>query len=319
MGKILITASHYAQLCAPAKEMLEKAGHTVVLNKSDMPYYSFEQLRPLVADIDAAIIGMDRWDEEIFALAPRLKAIARFGVGIDNIDLSAARQRGIKVTNALGMNANAVAELAVGYIFDMVRNTIRLNADLSKGVWSRAVGHDLKGKTVGLLGFGDIARRVAKKLSGFEVRILACDLFPNREAAAALGVTLVDEKTLLAESDIVSIHIPSTKETRHYMNRDTFAQMRKGAYFINTARGALVDSEALCDSIEAGHLGGAALDVFETEPLPKESRLIAMDKIICTPHTGAETFETYTAVSLCTAQAVIDVLNGKEPQNWVNT
>lgn len=318
MGKVLITASHYKTLCKEAKEMLEKAGHTVILNKSDMPYYSFDELKHLVGDIDAAVIGMDIWNENVFAIAPNLKAIARFGVGVDNIDMEAAKKHGIKVTNALGQNANAVAELAVGYMFALSRNIIKLNNALENGEWQRAVGHDLVGKTIGLFGFGDIAKRIAKKISGFDAKVIACDLFPNHELAKKLNVEIVDEKTLLQISDIVSLHIPSTESTFHYMNKERFSMMKKGACFINTARGKIVDTEALCDAVESGHLGGAAVDVYETEPLPKDSRILRVDNIICTPHTGAETYETYTAVSICTAQAVIDVLSGKEPKNWLN-
>jgi len=318
MGKVLITASHYASLCATAKRMLEDAGHEVLLNMSDMPYYSFEQLAPLVTDIDAAIIGMDRWDERIFQLAPRLKVISRFGVGIDNIDLQAAKLRNIKVTNALGQNANAVAELAVGFMFLMLRNLVFQKNELDQGIWTRSVGHDIKGKTIGLIGFGDIAKRVAKKLAGFDVRIITYDLFPDFERARELNAEFVDENQLLMESDIVSIHIPNNAQTYHYMNKERFSRMKPGSYFINTARGALVDTQALFEAIESGHLGCAALDVFEKEPLPHTSKLLNTNRIICTPHTGAETYETYTAVSLCTAQAVVDVLAGKNPTNWVN-
>ena len=261
---------------------------------------------------------MDTWNEQVFTLAPKLKVIARFGVGVDNIDLAGARQRGITVTNALGQNANAVAELAVGMMFSMLRGIIPLHNALKVGDWQRFVGFDIKGKTIGLLGFGDIARRVAKKVSGFDVRVIATDPYPNMEKAKELGVTLVDEATLLRTSDIISIHIPCIKSTIHYMNANRFASMKKGTFFINTARGALVDSDALCDAVEAGQLGGAALDVHEKEPLPPESRVLHTKNILCMPHTGAETFETYTAVSMCTAKAVIDVLAGRKPNNIVN-
>ena len=318
MGKVLITASHYETLCSEAKKLLENNGHEVILNKSDMPYYSFEDLKDLVGDIDAAIIGMDNWSEEVFKIAPKLKAIARFGVGVDNIDLNAAKRYGIKVTNARGQNSNAVAELAVGYMFDMLRSVPQLNSDLKKGDWRRFVGHDIMGKTVGLIGFGDIARKVAKKISGFGVRIIACDVFPNMDMAKELGVEIVDEDTVLRESDIVSIHIPSTKETYHYMDQSRFAKMKESSYFINTARGALVDTDALCSAVESGHIAAAAVDVYEKEPLEKGARISSISNIITTPHTGAETYETYSAVSLTTAKAVIDVLDGREPENWIN-
>ena len=180
------------------------------------------------------------------------------------------------------------------------------------------MGRDLLGKTVGLLGFGDIGGRVAKKLSGFEVRLLAYDPYPNREKAAALGVALTDLDTVLTQSDILSIHMPSIPATRHVMNRETFAKMKPDSYFINTARGALVDTQALVDAVAGGHLAGAAVDVYEQEPLPIDAPILHTPGIQCIPHAGAETRETYSNISMMTAQAVIDSLSGKEPKNWLN-
>ena len=318
MGNILITASHFQTLCQKAIHLLESNGHQVILNDHELPYYSFEELAVWAPEIDGAIIGMDQWNEQVFQIAPKLKILARFGVGVDNIDLEAAKRHGIQVVNAAGMNANAVAELAVAMILNCLRGIPELNRKLTDGQWSRAVGRDLLGKTVGLLGFGDIGGRVAKKLSGFEVRLLAYDPYPNREKAAALGVTLTDLDTVLTQSDILSIHMPSIPATRHVMNRETFAKMKPDSYFINTARGALVDTQALVDAVAGGHLAGAAVDVYEQEPLPMGAPIRHTPGIQCIPHAGAETRETYSNISMMTAQAVIDSLSGKEPKNWLN-
>ncbi len=318
MGNILITASHFQTLCRDAIRLLEENGHHVILNDHDMPYYSFDELAVWAPKIHGAIIGMDQWNEQLFALAPQLKILARFGVGVDNIDLDAAKRHGIQVVNARGMNANAVAEMAMAMILNCLRNVPMLAGKLEQGEWCRAVGHELSGRTVGLLGFGDIGSRVAKMLSGFNVRLLAYDPYPNREKAAALHVTLSDMDTVIAQSDILSIHMPSIPATRHTMNRETFRKMKQGAYFINTARGALVDTQALVEAVSSGHLAGAALDVYEQEPLSPDAPVLHTPGIQCTPHTGAETAETYSNISMMAAQAVIDSLNGKEPQNWLN-
>lgn len=318
MGNILITASHFQTLCQEAIHLLEANGHRVILNDHELPYYSFDELAIWAPEIDGAIIGMDQWNEQVFRIAPRLKILARFGVGVDNIDLAAAKRHGVQVVNAAGMNANAVSELAVAMILNCLRNVPELSRKLAGGQWSRAVGRDLLGKTVGLLGFGDIGGRVAKKLTGFEVRLLAYDPYPNREKAAALGVTLADADTVLTESDIISIHMPSTPETRHIMNNETFQKMKSGSFFINTARGALVDTQALVDAVVSGHLAGAAVDVYEQEPLPMDAAILHTPGIQCTPHTGAETRETYSNISMMAAQAIIDSLNGKKPKNWLN-
>lgn len=318
MGKVLITASHFQTLCQEAIQLLESNGHSLILNDHELPYYSFEELAVWAGEIDAAIIGMDRWDDQVFQIAPKLKILARFGVGVDNIDLEAAKRHGVQVVNAAGMNANAVAELAVAMILNCLRGVPELSQKLSQGQWLRSVGRDLQGQTVGLLGFGDIGGRVAKKLSGFDVKLLAYDPYPNQEKASALGVTLADLDTVLSSSDILSIHMPSLPATHHFMNQDIFSKMKEGTYFINTARGALVDTQALVQAVSSGHLAGAAVDVYEQEPLPMDASILHTPGIQCTPHAGAETRETYRNISLMTAQAVIDSLSGKEPKNWLN-
>ena len=202
MGKkVLITASHYEELCGEAKALFERNGYELVINQKDMPYYTFEELSQLVTDVDGVVLGLDEWNEAVFKIAPRLKVLAKFGVGVDNIDLEKAKEYGIKVLNARGKNANAVAELAVAFILNAMRQIPWLDGELKEGSWHRFVGRELAGKTVGLLGFGDIARRVAKKLSGFDVRLIACDKYPDEEAAKRLNVTMVSQEELLGESD----------------------------------------------------------------------------------------------------------------------
>ena len=318
MGNILITASHYLELCAEAKMLLESRGHKLIMNESDMPYYTFHQLTEVVGDVDAAVIGLDEWTEDVFRLAPRLKVIAKFGVGTDNIDCDAAKRYGIKVINAAGQNSNAVAELTVGYMIQLLRNIVPLHEKMKEGHWERYTGREVKGKTVGLLGFGTIAKLVAKKLSGFDIKMIACDLCPDENYAERFRVQLTDMEDVIKDSDILSIHLPATDATWHLMDKAMFSKMKQGSYLINTARGAVVDTEALTEALESGHLSGAALDAFETEPLPMDSPLLARGNVICTPHTGAETYEAYRNVSLCTAQGVIDVLEGREPLHWVN-
>lgn len=316
--KVLVTASHYEELCQDAINLFHANNCELIINHKEMPFLTFEELSQVMGDIDGVVLGLDDWTEEVFKLSPKLKALAKFGVGVDNIDLEAAKRHGIKVINAKGKNANAVAELCLCFMLDSLRQASWLNGELKQGKWHRFVGHDISGMTIGLLGFGDIARRVAKKLMGFDVNIIAYDMFPNEEAARELNVTLVNKEDVLRNSDILSIHIPCTEENLHIMNKETFAMMKPGSYFINTARGGLVDTEALCDAVESGHLAGAATDVYEEEPLSMDSRILKIPNIITTPHTGAETAEVYKNVALYTAQEVIDVLDGKDPVNWVN-
>lgn len=261
---------------------------------------------------------MDHYTEELFAAAPKLKVVAKFGVGVDNIDIEAATRHGIRVVNTPGINSNSVAELAVGFMLDLLRNITSLHQKMKQGIWQRYIGSELNGKTVGLLGFGAIARSVAEKLNAFGVNVIAYDLYPDKEAADKLQVRLTGMDEVIENSDIVSIHIPATAETRHLFNREMFLRMKKGAYLINTARGALVNPDDLKEALLSGQLSGAALDAFEQEPLPVDSPIFQCPNIILTPHTGAETADSYRRVALTACECICDVLDGKEPEFHVN-
>ncbi|MED4603142.1 phosphoglycerate dehydrogenase [Paenibacillus validus] len=314
LNKVLVTATNYSTLCAEAKRLLEEGGCEIIENRVGRPH-TFEELVPLVSDIDGVIAGVDTWDEAVFKLAPNLKAIARFGVGVDNIDLAKAREYGIQVTNVPGGNANAVAELAVGLILSMIRNIPALHQSARRGYWDRYVGEEIQGKTVGLLGFGNIAQMTAKKLQGFDVKLIAYDKYPNADKAKEYGVELVSSDDVLKRSDVVSMHLPSLKETYHMMSDEQFSMMKKTAFFVNTARGALVDEKALHRALQTRSIAGAAIDVYEQEPVSADNPLFQLDNLISTPHTAAETVETYRRVGLVTAQALLDVFAGKEPAN----
>lgn len=312
--KILVTATNYSQLCAEAKKLFEDNGCEVIENTLGRPM-TFDELRVRVGDIDGVIAGVDTWNDDVFAIAPKLKVISRFGVGVDNIDIEAARKRGITVTNAAGGNANAVAELTIGLIVAAMRAIPQLHVTTRQGAWDRFVGTELVGRTVGLLGFGNIAQKVARKLSGFDVTIIAYDKYPNLEAAARLGVTMIEADEVIARADVLCMLLPNLPETRRFMNADVFAQMKDGAYFVNTARGALVDEAALADALTSGKLSGAAIDVYQHEPSSADNPLFRLDRIVTTPHTAAETYETYTDIGAITATAVLDVLAGRAPKN----
>lgn len=311
---VLVTATNYSTLCTAGKALLEQHGWRIIENPFGRPM-TFDELKPHLPHIDAAIVGVDTWNEAVFRLAPRLKALARFGVGVDNIDIEKARESGIQVCNAAGRNANAVAELTVGIILSAMRNIHGLHQSTRQGSWERFVGQELDGRTVGLLGFGNIAQKVAKKLSGFDVTLIAYDKYPNLEAAQYLNVRMTDWEETLRQSDIICMLLPSLPETRHFMNDTTFAMMKDRAYFINTARGALVDESALRTALEHGKLTAAAIDVYEQEPTVAGNPLFQTDNILTTPHTAAETYEAYHEIGLFTAHIILDVFAGKTPQN----
>lgn len=315
--KVLVTATNYSTYCSAAKALLEENGVEVIENPYGRPM-TRDELLTVVGDIDGAVVGVDTWNEKIFAHAPKLRAMARFGVGVDNIDLAAAKAHGIQVTNAKGMNSNPVAELTVGLILSTLRNVPAFNASIREGKWDRFMGRDLAGMTVGLLGFGDIAQRVAKKLSGFDVSICAYDLYPNLEKARELNVEMVSMEEALHRADVVCMHLPSLPSTHHIMDAQTFGMMKDGSYFINTARGALVDETALAQALRSGKLTAAAIDVFDQEPVRRDNPLFALPNLFATPHTAAETYDTYHNVGLATARQLLDVFAGKKPNNLLN-
>lgn len=317
MRKILVTPTNYAQLCAKGKKTLESNGFETIENPFGRPM-TLEERKPYLHEIEAAIVGPGTWDDEVFALAPNLKCIGRFGVGVDNIDLVAAKERGITVFNAVGANSTAVAEHAMALMFGLVRQLPRLNKTIREGKWERLTFREFSSMTIGFVGFGGIARLTAERLVPTGARLIAYDKFPNEEAAAALGVTMTSLKEVLSTSDIVSIHIPCLPETVHLINDETLSWMKETAYLINTARGPIVDEQALYRALTAGKLAGAGLDVYEQEPPASDNPLLSLDTVICTPHSAAETIETYEKVGIFTAENVVAYFEGTPPKNWVN-
>lgn len=322
MKKILVSASHFDTLCQEAWKYIEDHGYEVIFDPTkEFPDCTTEELRARsdCAEIVGALIGLDDYhDEEKFKLMPNLKVVAKFGVGVDNIDSSLCAKYGVKIVNAPGQNSNAVAELTMGMILDVLRQIMPLHKSMTESKWPRAIGAEIKGKTIGLLGFGAIARLVAKMLAGFDCRVIAYDLYPDMEAAKELGVTMTTREKVIAQSDIVSIHIPATSETYHMFNAETIASMKDGAYLINCARGALIDLDALADALLSGKIAGAGLDAFEVEPLPADAEILKCRNIVLTPHTGAETAESYQRVSITAVKDIVRVLNGEDPVHWVN-
>lgn len=318
MKKVLVTATNYSKYCREAKELLESHDIEVIENTLGRPM-KLSEIQELISDIDGVVAGGDKWDEPVFKAAKKLKIVARFGVGYDSVDLNKAKEYGIKATNVRSMELSiGVAELTVGLMIGAFRNIPTLNNLIRKGIWERYVGQHLAGRSIGLVGFGSIAQMVAKRLMGFDMNIYAYNRHPDYEKAKELNVTMVSFEEILKNCDVVSLHVPNSKETYHIMGEDQFAMMKDGAYLINTSRGALVDDKALYNALKTNKLQAAAIDVYEQEPAAASNPLFELDNIICTPHSGGETFETIRALSLSSAQAVIDVLEGRDPQNWLN-
>jgi glyoxylate reductase len=247
-----------------------------------------------------------------------LAVVANFGVGYDNIDLDAARARGVRVTNTPGVLTNATAELAVALMLAAARRIAEADATVRSGEWARSdagepIGRELAGATVGLVGFGRIARRVAELLRGFDVRLLVTS---RSSSAPPPGVERLELPELLAASDFVSVHVPLATETRHLIDANALAAMKPGAILVNTSRGAVVDTTALIDALRSGHLGAAGLDVYEDEPhVPPDLR--ELPGTVLLPHIGSATATTRDAMARLCADNVIAVLDGRDPPTAV--
>ena len=243
-----------------------------------------------------------------------LEVVANFGVGHDNVDLEAARARGVRVTNTPGVLTNATAELAVALMLAAARRIAEADATVRSGEWAQSdadelIGRELAGATVGLVGFGRIARRVAELLRGFEVRLLVAS---RSSGTPSPGPERLELPELLAASDFVSVHVPLTAETRHLIDANALAAMRPGAILVNTSRGAVVDTTALIDALLSGHLGAAGLDVYEDEPrVPSD--LCGLPNTVLLPHIGSATGPTRDAMARLCADNVIAVLDGRDP------
>ncbi len=302
---------HHGSLVSPdAKKMLLDAGFELVCNDTGRKLDREEQ-KAMIADAFAVIAGTESYDDDMLSAAPNLKLVVRFGVGTDNFDLESMKRRGIAV--GVISNNNSVAEFAVALILGIMKNLHRFDNAVREGAWSRFTMRELKSKTVGILGFGRIGRRLAQLLQGFDVNLIAYDPYMNEEAAAQLNVKSVTLEQLLAESDVVSLHIPATPQTHHLINRETIAKMKDGAYLVNTSRGVLIDEAALKEALESGKLAGAALDVFEREPITKDLPLNSLDNILLAPHVAALSVETNYNAGITCAESVIRVYQGGTP------
>jgi D-3-phosphoglycerate dehydrogenase len=259
------------------------AGNTVVkgLNSKD------------IEDADALIVRTyTQVDKKLLDSAPKLRYVVRCGVGLENIDVEACKSREIKVINAPGSNADSVAEHTVLMILASMRNIVNSHNRVSEWDREQFTGRELKSKVVGLLGFGAIGREVAKRLSGFGVKILAYDVFMDEEKAKELQAKPVGLDELLEESDIISVHVPLLESTHHMINESTISKMKDGVVIINTSRGAVIKEKSLISGLSTGKVSFAALDVFENEPL-SESGLLKLNNVILTPHIGGVTHESF--------------------------
>lgn len=291
MAKILITPRAFAKSGRQEVEELKRQGHEVHFNDTGKSY-TYEEFCRLAEDADGIIIGVDRADRGMIERCRNLKVLSKYGVGVDNIDLEAAKERQVRVTRALGANSVAVAEHAMSLLADLAKNTTRSAADVRAGGWNKIYSTELYGKTLGILGFGNVGKQVSRIARGFGMKVYAYDSFPIDESyARAHEIEIVDFSKLIAESDAVTIHVPLTDETRNLIDRSVLRAMKSTAFLINAARGGIVNEADLYEALKAGEIAGAAFDVMTSEPPRENEPLLTLDNFIMTPHTASKTKE----------------------------
>jgi D-3-phosphoglycerate dehydrogenase len=281
-------------------------------------YPAEDVLAAACADADAVLARMAVMTRRVIEAAPKLRIIARHGIGVDAVDLCAATERGIPVTTTGSINAGAVAEYAFGLLLALARKIPQADSGMRRGGWSRGpqVGIELAGKTLGIVGLGAIGKHMARQALGFRMRVIAND--PHARTPEGLDVEMTSRENLLRRADVVSLHMRLSSDTRHIIDAPSIELLKPGALILNTARGELIDEAALTRALQAGRIAGAALDVFEEEPLSASSPLRQLPNVILSPHVAGQTQESMRLVALAAADAILAALNGQRPANVYN-
>jgi len=308
----------------PGLEILKKYVDIELHESKEWPP-SREEVLEKIKDKDGLLCLLtDKIDAEVMDAAPNLKVISTYSVGYDHIDIEAATKRGIYVTHTPGVLTDAVAEFTVGLLLAVTRRVLEADRTIRANEWNKPwnpfflTGPELKGKTLGIIGFGRIGVAVAKKVQGFEMNVIYYDVYRKEDVEKELGVKYVDLETLLKTSDFVSLHVPLMKETYHMIGEKELKMMKPTAYLINTARGAVVDTDALIKALEEGWIAGAALDVFEQEPLPPNHPLTKFKNVVLAPHIASATIEARQRMAELAANNLVAVLKGEMPPALVN-
>jgi len=311
---IVVTEMLTEMLADSGAQLLTDSGRRVVADET--LWREPAQLRGLLSEAEALIVGnQPRVDAELLQAAPQLRVIGRLGVGLDNIDLAAARERGIAVTAGRNANAIAVTEYVLAAMLHVARELTAADVSVRAGEWDRTRfgGHELWGKTLGLVGAGEIGRRVAQRARAFDMVVVAHDplVGPYDVGPPEQGVALLQLEEVLARADYVSLHVPLLAATRHLMNRETLARMRPGAVLINTSRGAIVDEAALREALDGGRPRFAVLDVREQEPPGPDDVLRGHRGVLLTPHIAGLTAEAQERIAWLVVGDVLRVLDGE--------
>jgi len=297
------------QVAPILNEILQKNGLKITYEPEITP----DQIKEKISNFDIVVVrSRTKITKEMIDRATQCKIIARVGVGLDNIDVDAAKAKGIRVINAVEGAMNAVAELVLGLMLSLAREIPRADREIRNGNWLKKelMGSELSGKYLGIVGLGNIGKRLAKLARGLNMNIIGFDVMPIADDFARdVGLIKADIDTLLSSADYVSFHVPLTETTHHLVNSKRISTMKKTAYIINTSRGEIIDEDALYNALKEGKIAGAALDVFEKEPAVG-NKLATLPNVVCTPHIGAQTKEAQTLAANVIGEKIIMILRG---------
>jgi D-3-phosphoglycerate dehydrogenase len=308
--RVLVTSTSFGKADPLPLQRLRECGCEVIENPHGRPLKE-EELIPLLADVDGVIAGLDEYTEKVIQSSPQLKAISRYGVGVDKVDLTAAETQGVKVTTTPGVNTQAVADLTMALMLAVARKVPKADASAKDGKWEKIFGHSLHQKKLGLVGLGQISRAVAKRARGFEMEVSIFTRYPDSSFAETMTAQYAGFDELLEQSDFLSLHCAVTEDRTGMIGYEQLKRMKPAAYLINTARGALINEEDLYRALKEGIISGAALDTYVHEP-PKGSPLLTLENVVTTPHIGSYTYETVLEMGLTSVENLMKVLEGGE-------
>ncbi len=260
-----------------------------------------------IKDVDGIIVGVDPLSKEVLKHAEKLKVISKYGVGIDNIDMDYAKERNIEVARAVNANADAVADYTFALMMAVARKVVQIDKECRELNWKKITTVDIHKKTVGLIGLGNIGKKVAQRAKGFEMDVLAYDLMPDHEYAKSSGVQYVDRlDDIFAKSDFISLHLPLNKHTAHIIGKEQLKLMKSTAVLVNTARGGLIDEQALSEALQEQLIWGAGIDVFESEP-PQNKELLELDNIVIGSHCAASTVQAIDNMGIMSSNNLVEL------------
>ncbi len=316
MPRILVTPAVYRHGRGPWRAVLEAAAFEIIIPPNDCTQIDTAAFLQHLRGIDATLASVERYDQAVFT-GSRLRAVARVGVGYDAVDVHAATNHGVVVTITPGTNEHSVAEQAIALLTAVFRDTARRDREVRQGIWRRDCPRRLAGNAIGLVGLGRIGKAMVSRCQGLGLKVLGYDPYANPAWAAEHDVELCSFEQLIAQSDIVSLHMPCTPESTDLINTATLGRMKRGAVLINTSRGGLVDEDALAAALSSGYLFGAGLDVCKVEPLPVNSPLRTVENIVFAPHLGGIDQDALDAMGRLAAQCLVDLLSGRWPEPCV--